>query len=118
MTTDITEIVGYVISLILAIISTFLVPYLKQKLSAEKLEQIRCWVSVAVSAAEMLYAGDGRGAEKKQYVLNFLAGKGFKIDEESIDALIEAAVHELNASLFIGEPIEFGTVVEVEAEEE
>ena len=34
--------------------------------------------------------------EKKAYVLNWLAEHGITLDEERIDALIEAAVYELN----------------------
>ena len=38
----------------------------------------------------------GRGEEKKQYVLDFLKQKGFKVDEESVINAIEAAVKQLN----------------------
>ena len=34
--------------------------------------------------------------EKKAYVLNWLAEHGITLDEDRIDALIEAAVYELN----------------------
>ena len=46
-------------------------------------------------AAEQLYTGSGRGAEKKAYVVEFLNSKGFKIDAETLDKLIEAAVFNL-----------------------
>ena len=36
------------------------------------------------------------GEKKKQYVLDFLADKGFTLDPNSINAMIEAAVKELN----------------------
>jgi hypothetical protein len=48
------------------------------------------WVTVAVEAAEQIYTGSGRGAEKKAYVIDFLTEKGFKIDADSLDKLIEA----------------------------
>ena len=35
------------------------------------------------------------GAEKKAYVVEFLNSKGFKIDAETLDKLIEAAVFNL-----------------------
>ena len=38
----------------------------------------------------------GRGEEKKQYVIDFLKQKGFKVDEESVINAIEAAVKQLN----------------------
>ena len=47
-------------------------------------------------AAEQLYEGQGRGEEKKKYVLEFLASMGFTVDEEAVNAAIEAAVNQLN----------------------
>ena len=43
-----------------------------------------------------IYKGAGRGEEKKQYVIDFLKQKGFKVDEESVSNAIEAAVKQLN----------------------
>ena len=51
---------------------------------------------IGVAAAEQLYKGAGRGEEKKQYVIDFLKQKGFKVDEESVSNAIEAAVKQLN----------------------
>ena len=53
-------------------------------------------VKIGVAAAEQLYVGQGRGEEKKQYVLDFLKQKGFKVDEESVVNAIEAIVKQLN----------------------
>ena len=44
---------------------------------------------------EMIYNGAGRGAEKKAYVLEYLNSKGYKLDSDTIDKLIESAVLEL-----------------------
>ena len=46
----------------------------------------------ALPISEQLYKGAGRGEEKKQYVIDFLKQKGFKVDEESVINAIEAAV--------------------------
>ena len=54
------------------------------------------WVKIGVAAAEQLYEGQGRGEEKKKYVLEFLASMGFTVDEEAVNAAIEAAVNQLN----------------------
>ena len=53
------------------------------------------WVKIAVKAAEMLYAGQGRGEEKKTYVIEFLNSKGYTLDISSIENMIEAAVLEI-----------------------
>lgn len=94
--TDLTPIVNAVIALIAAIVTTFLIPWIKSKIDAAKLAQIVEWVGIAVRAAEQIYNESGMGEKKKQYVLDFLADKGFTLDPNSINAMIEAAVKELN----------------------
>ena len=94
--TDLTPIVHAVITLIAAIVTTFLIPWIKSKIDAAKLAQMVEWVGIAVRAAEQIYNESGMGEKKKQYVLDFLADKGFTLDPNSINAMIEAAVKELN----------------------
>lgn len=96
MTIDLTPIILAAITFILGLISTFLIPYLKEKYGAEKLETLKKWVVAGVKAAEQLYAGTGLGELKKDYVVRFLASKGYSVDLKEIDALIEASVFELN----------------------
>lgn len=110
MTIDLNTIIEAVIMLIAAIFSAVLIPWIRSKTSAAQFEKIKMWVNVAVEAAEQLYAGSGRGAEKKAYVVEFLNGKGFKIDADSLDKLIEAAVFDL--------PSYFGVIEEVQTEGE
>lgn len=52
-------------------------------------------MKIAVTAAEQIYTGSGRGEEKKAYVLNWLQEHGITVDAEKLDALIEAAVYDL-----------------------
>ena len=92
---DLTHIMEAIIALVVAVITAFVIPWLKGKIDADKLEQIKLWVTVAVEAAEQLYNGTGRGEEKKAYVVKFLQEKGFTIDPDSLDKLIEAAVFNL-----------------------
>lgn len=95
---DLTQVIVAVLSLMLSLVSAFLIPYIKEKVTAEQFATIKLWVQVAVQAAEMLYVGSGRGEEKKQYVLDFLKSKGFTLNMEEIENLIEAAVLELKQS--------------------
>ena len=95
---DITPIVNAVIALIAAAVSVFLIPWIKSKTTDAQRKELVEWVKIGVAAAEQLYKGQGRGEEKKQYVLDFLKQKGFTVDEESINAAIEAAVSQLNGS--------------------
>lgn len=92
---DLTPIMEAIIALVVAVITAFVIPWLKGKIDADKLEQIKLWVTVAAEAAEQLYNGTGRGEEKKAYVVKFLQEKGFTIDPDSLDKLIEAAVFNL-----------------------
>lgn len=92
---DLTPIITAVLTLIISLISAFLIPYIKAKTTDGQFKTIKLWVQVAVQAAEMLYVGSGRGEEKKKYVLDFLNSKGFTLNTEEIDNLIESAVLEL-----------------------
>ena len=93
-----TPIITTVLTLIFSLITAFLIPYIKTKVSAEQFATIKLWVQVAVQAAEMLYVGSGRGEEKKKYVIEFLNSKGFTLNAEEIENLIESAVLELKQS--------------------
>lgn len=95
MNIDLTPIVEAVAALIVAVLSAFVIPWIKSKTDASQFAKAKMWVTVAVEAAEQLYNGSGRGAEKKAFVVEFLANKGFKLDPDSLDALIEAAVFDL-----------------------
>lgn len=96
---DITNIIEAIITLLFAIITTFVIPYIKKKTTNEQLDEILKWVKIAVQAAEMIYAGSGRGSEKKQYVIDYLASMGYKLDSDEVDNLIESAVLELKHEL-------------------
>ena len=93
---DITPVINAVIALLAAGVSVFLIPWIKSKTTDAQRKELLEWVKIGVAAAEQLYKGQGRGEEKKQYVIDFLKQKGFKVDEESVINAIEAAVKQLN----------------------
>lgn len=96
---DLTQVVIAAIGLATVVLTIVIFPYVKQKVSSEKLTEIQTWVSIAVRAAEMIFVGTGRGEEKKAYVVEFLNSKGFTIDMASIDAMIESAVLTLKNAI-------------------
>lgn len=96
---DYTQIISAVIVLISALVSAFLIPWLKTKIDANKLQTIKTYVEIGVKAAEQLYAATD-GEEKKAYVINFLAEHGIRFDVSTIDQLIEAAVLQLHHELY------------------
>ena len=93
---DITVIIEAVFALLAAIITAIVIPYIKSKTTASQQAEINAWVKIAVTAAEQIYTGSGRGEEKKAYAIQWLREHGITVDEAKLDALIEAAVYELN----------------------
>lgn len=83
------------LTILFALITMYVIPWLKTKVSAEELADIIKWVKIAVQAAEMIYKESGMGEAKKAYVKTFLEDKGIRYDERQIDSLIESAVLEL-----------------------
>lgn len=71
MTIDLTSIANAVIALIAAIITAFVIPWIRSKTTAAQFEKIKMWVTVAVEAAEQLYTGSGRAQRRKHTLLNF-----------------------------------------------
>lgn len=110
---DITPIIEAVAALIGAIITCVLIPYIKSKTTTEQQKEINAWVKIAVSAAEQLFTGSGRGEEKKAYVIAWLKERGITVDEAELDALIEAAVYELEQGLIPLEGIAIEATTEV-----
>ena len=96
---NITPVMEAAVMLLLAILTYVLVPMLRAKLSADQLATIKMWVQIAVNAAEQIYTGTNKGREKKEYVVAFLESKGFKLDMDSLDKMIESSVLELKNAI-------------------
>lgn len=96
---DATTIVEAVFALIAAIVTAIVIPYIKSKTTEQQQKEINAWVKIAVSAAEQIYSGSGRGEEKKAYVLNWLKEHGVTVDESKLNAMIESAVYDLQNGL-------------------
>lgn len=94
---DITPFVEAVFTLLALAITGILIPYVKSRTTVQQQQEITAWVKIAVSAAEQIYTGSGKGAEKKAYVLEWLHEHGVSVDESKLDALIESAVYALKA---------------------
>ena len=101
MVIDLTPIILAIIALICALISVFIIPWLKSQISLnnDKLTEnqkilLKLAVTTAVKAAEQLY-NSGEGKAKKEYVIKYLESQGYKVNEPAIDAAIEEAVYDL-----------------------
>lgn len=98
---DYTEIISAILALIAAIITAFVIPFIKTKLSEAQRKRIKEYVDVAVRAAEQLFPsvdGEKMGYEKLTYVKNMLEAKGITFDVDNVNddirAMIESAVNE------------------------
>lgn len=96
--TDLTPVINAVIALAAALITAFVIPWIKRNTSAKDREEFLKWVEIAVAAAEQLFYST-QGKEKKKYVVQFLEEKGFAFSEEEVDAAIEGAVLRLHRDL-------------------
>lgn len=106
---DYTELIQALITLVSVIITSFLVPYLKQKLSAEKRVKLLEYIRIGVAAAEQIY-GSKAGQQKKDFVVDFLLAKGFNFDPDEVEAMIESEVYKLTQAASVvnisGGPLE------------
>ena len=96
------QIILALIPILGAIITGFIIPFIKEKIGAEKLAKYEYWTSMAVKCAEMIFKEQGMGEAKKECVVNFLNEMFNKnkvvITSEQIEILVEAAVKELKLS--------------------
>ena len=103
MKIDITQIVMGLIMLLIGVAEAFIIPWIKTKISNEKLAKIIDTIDILVAAAEQIAKRDGYdGAWKKQHVIELLEKNGYTVDE-TIDEFIEAAVIRLHNELIAGE---------------
>lgn len=99
---DLTPVFQAIISVASVIALLYLVPFIKRKVSAEKLDQILRWVETLVACADQIYERH-EGAEKKQYVIDrlttILAEHGLLVDLTVLEDLVEAEVLRLHSEL-------------------
>ena len=96
---DITNIIKLVFAILSAVLTYFVIPYIRAKTNDSELESLKSYIRAAVHAAEMLYKESGMGKNKKEYVVEYLKELGYSVDINEIDALIEGAVFDLKNSI-------------------
>ena len=101
MTIDLTQIILALIALLSAVLTGYIIPLLKAKLSVEEgkltetqANMLKLAADTAVKAAEQYYKSD-EGQKKKSYVLDLLSQQGYQVDAATVDAAIESAVNDL-----------------------
>lgn len=89
------EILKVIVMLAVLLVTRYLVPWIRAKIGAEQLKEVKTWVNAAVLMAQQVYDAKP-GAERKAIVVDMirkmLLKKNIDISEEQLDTLIEAAV--------------------------
>ena len=94
MTIDLTQIILAVITLLGALLTRYVIPWIKDKLTDHQYDALCVLVRTGVFAAEQLFTSE-QWKEKKAYVVDLLQENGYQVDTTAVDALIEATVREL-----------------------
>lgn len=93
------DLILLLIPIVGTILTTYIIPLIKEWIGNEKLAKYEEWTSMAVRAAELLFNESGMGEKKKEYVVEFLTDmfnkKKVVITEQQIEILIEAAVKQM-----------------------
>jgi len=113
------EVLKFIVVIVVLFVTRYLVPWLKEKIGADKLAVAEKWARYAVlKAQQVLWEKDGQ--DRKAYVTEFLKeilmAKNIALSDEQVDVLIEAAVKQMKIEENAGFIID--TDVEVEESEE
>ena len=88
-----------VVSVCAALVTVYLIPYIKTLRNDKRYASLLDAVEVAVRAAEQTFKESGQGARKKEEVLTFvrewMQSHGISISSYQLDQLIECAVYRM-----------------------
>lgn len=92
----ITKATECLLTLIVLIVSAYVIPWLKAKVETDKLERLEVFIEQAVRSAEQIYTPD-EWKLKKAYVLSLVNEQvtklGLGLNEAEVDAVIEGIVN-------------------------
>ncbi|MDO4837885.1 MAG: phage holin, LLH family [Clostridia bacterium] len=91
---DLTPVLQAVITLLAALITYRLIPWIRARTTEQQQANLSAMVSTLVYAAEQLF-GANSGADKLNYVTDILRKRGYDVDSQEVLATIEAAVHQM-----------------------
>ena len=92
------EVIKIVVMVAALVVTRYLVPWLKEKIGADKLAQIEKWTKYAVEMAQQVHwsqPGKDRKAIVTEFLREILAAKNISISDGQLNVLIEAAVKEM-----------------------
>ena len=109
------EIIKLVVMVAVLVITRYLVPWIKEKIGADKLAVIEKWAKYAVQATQQVYwskTGEERKAIVTMFLKEILLAKNISISDEQLDILIEAAVKQMKINENSGIVVEAVDTVE------
>ena len=94
----ITKLVEAIVTVVIVLISAYVIPWLKGKIGDDKYALIVEFAEIVVRSAEKLYTPD-EWAQKKRYAVEMVQKKaeeiGITITADEINAIIESAVQSV-----------------------
>jgi len=95
------KIVSAIITIITALITAYVIPWLKTKINENQMVQINKYIELAVRCANQVYTPE-EWPQKKEFVFDYITeivNKKFSISlsQEDIDLMIEGIVNEVKA---------------------
>ena len=98
MTIDITQIVVAVIGVLSAVLTAFVIPYIKSKTTINQQTNIEAFARAAVLAAQQIF-GTEENQKKKDYAVQYITEQlkkyGITLDADAISTVIEAALKSI-----------------------
>ena len=95
---NLTPILQALLGLLAAMITYRLVPWLRERTTAEQMQRYQAAVRVAVFAAEQIF-GAGHGSEKMDYAIKYLHDKGFEVDSREVEGAVGEFINALEFDL-------------------
>ena len=97
-----TQIILGVLTIVGALISAYVIPFIKSKMTEADMQRLVEFVKIAVRCANQIFTPE-QWAEKKEYVLNLVkefveTNLKIKLTDEQIDAIIEGIVNLIKKS--------------------
>ena len=93
-------IVGAILTILATLISAYVIPFIKQKITAEDMATLRHYIEIAVRCADQIYVKE-QWQEKKKFVFDYIRKVvseklHIQLTPEDIDILIEGFVNDLH----------------------
>lgn len=94
------KIIGAVITIIVSLVTAFVIPAIKAHISEKDMEMIIKYARIAIMAADQIYTKE-QWQEKKQFVFEYICKVvddklHVKLTPEDIDNIIEGLVNEIH----------------------